>query len=340
MSKKILKYNRIGLLLASLSLLTVFFFPLWEIELSAPQYPEGLEMHIWINKLSGDVEIISGLNHYIGMRELHEEDFPEFIYLPYIIGAFIFMGLLSAVLNRRWMLIGWSISYILFGIIAMADFYRWEYDYGHDLNPNAPIQIPGMSYQPPLIGYKQLLNFGAYSIPDVAGWVFIGCGLLASVFLYAEWKSSKKLKVVSMPVAVMLCSVIFLSACTVEPQPIRYGKDNCDFCKMTIVDQKYGAEILTKKGKAYKFDDTNCIVKYMASGEISNDNIQGTYFIDINKAGNLLLAETAVFLRSEKLHSPMAGNVATFENLLQAEAKQKELEGTILKWAELKELFK
>ena len=66
-------------------------------------------------------------------------------------------------------------------IISMVDFYRWEYDYGHKLDPEAPIQVPGMSYQPPLIGYKQLLKFGAYSIPDVGGWLFIGAGVLLFV---------------------------------------------------------------------------------------------------------------------------------------------------------------
>jgi hypothetical protein len=56
----------------------------------------------------------------------------------------------------------------------MIDFWLWEYDYGHNLNPNAPIIVPGMSYQPPLLGFKQLLNFGAYSYPDVGGWIMFG----------------------------------------------------------------------------------------------------------------------------------------------------------------------
>ena len=60
----------------------------------------------------------------------------------------------------------------------MIDFWRWEYNYGHDLNPDAAIKVPGMAYQPPLIGYKQLLNFGAYSIPDIGGWLFIAVGII------------------------------------------------------------------------------------------------------------------------------------------------------------------
>ena len=74
----------------------------------------------------------------------------------------------------------------------MVDFWRWEYQYGHDLDPDAAIRIPGMAYQPPLIGFKQLLNFGAYSIPDIGGWIFIivGCCLLGLVIIEGKAKKS------------------------------------------------------------------------------------------------------------------------------------------------------
>ena len=66
----------------------------------------------------------------------------------------------------------------------MADFWKWEYNYGHNLSTDAPIQVPGMSYQPPLIGYKQLLNFGAYSIPDIGGWLMAVAGVIMVVCLF------------------------------------------------------------------------------------------------------------------------------------------------------------
>ena len=84
-------------------------------------------------------------------------------------------------------------SFVAFGVIAMVDFYRWNYNYGHDLDPNAPIQVPGMSYQPPIIGYKQLLNFGAYSIPDIGGWIFIGVGLMLLTAVILQFKTKKNL---------------------------------------------------------------------------------------------------------------------------------------------------
>ena len=74
----------------------------------------------------------------------------------------------------------------------MVDFWRWEYAYGHELNPDAPIQVPGMAYQPPLIGYKQLLNFGAFSIPDIGGFLFILVGLLLLIALLLPWHKKRK----------------------------------------------------------------------------------------------------------------------------------------------------
>ena len=147
---------------------------------------EGLVLKMHPHKLAGNVEIINGLNHYIGMKTLHAEDFIEFTVLPYIIVFFAVCCFLVALIFKsyRWLIALFS-SFVVFGIVAMADFWRWEYEYGHDLDPNAAINIPGMSYQPPLIGYKQLLNFGAYSIPDIGGWLFIlvGATLLAAIII-------------------------------------------------------------------------------------------------------------------------------------------------------------
>jgi len=76
----------------------------------------------------------------------------------------------------------------------MIDFWKWEYDYGHDLDPAAAIKVPGMAYQPPLIGFKQLLNFGAYSIPDIGGWLFIGVGLILVFIVIFELRRKTQLK--------------------------------------------------------------------------------------------------------------------------------------------------
>ncbi|MEO9209736.1 MAG: hypothetical protein ABI208_01485 [Ginsengibacter sp.] len=186
-------FSRIITLVCGLGLIVVLFVPLWQIELAAPQYPEGLVLKMYPNKLGGNVDIINGLNHYIGMKTLHAENFLEFTILPYLISIFALFALIVFVVNKRRWLNVLFFSFVTFGVVSMIDFYRWNYNYGHDLDPNAPIQVPGMSYQPPIIGYKQLLNFGAYSIPDIGGWIFISVGVLLLVAFGIELKRKKKL---------------------------------------------------------------------------------------------------------------------------------------------------
>lgn len=186
--------HRVLIGLCGVALVAVIFLPIWRIELDAAQYPEGLELQIYSNKLAGEVEIINGLNHYIGMKTLHAADFIEFTVLPYIIAAFAALFLFVAIRNKRKALYFLFFAFLLFGVVAMVDFYIWEYNYGHNLDPNAPIKVPGMSYQPPLIGYKQLLNFGAYSIPDIGGWIFILVGVIVAYCSVQEWRKSKNTK--------------------------------------------------------------------------------------------------------------------------------------------------
>lgn len=164
------------------------FVPMWQIQLEAPQYPEGLVLQLHANKIGGDVDIINGLNHYIGMATLHTENFFEFRILPYIFGAFALISVLLLFIAKRKLVLWFLFSYVLFIVLAAIDFYRWNYDYGHNLSPDAAIKVPGMAYQPPLIGYKQLLNFGAYSIPDTGGWMLTAAGVLLFVIVLKEYK--------------------------------------------------------------------------------------------------------------------------------------------------------
>lgn len=182
------------LVVAAILLAISIFVPLWYIDLDAPQYPEGLKLQIYPDKLAGDVDIINGLNHYIGMQTLHADNFIEFKVLRYIIGFFAVLSLIVALIGSRKFLYVLLGLFVVFGIVAMYDFWKWEYDYGHNLDPAAAIKVPGMAYQPPLIGFKQLLNFGAYSFPDVGGWLFIGAGLLMLIAVILEWKRAKKVK--------------------------------------------------------------------------------------------------------------------------------------------------
>lgn len=188
--------SRLAIALSALLMISAYFVPLWQILMWAPQYPEGLEMEIWINDIKGDVKIISALNHYIGMKHIEVSMFPEFGYMIYIVGVILGFGLLTALVNKRPLLWMYVILIVGAGIGALVDFYLWGYDYGHNLDPTAPIVVPGMSYQPPLIGTKQLLNFTAFSGPDTGGWIFMVSGILAvGALVYEIYQSRKKVSV-------------------------------------------------------------------------------------------------------------------------------------------------
>ncbi len=161
---------------AVLLLAAVYLAPLWNIRLVAPQYPEGLGMHIRINTVTGvqptDLDNINGLNHYIGMKTIHPDAIPELRYMPSIVAALMAGGLLVVLVGRRWLLLGWVGAYAAVAVAGIIDFWKWEHDYGHNLDmAQAIIKIPGMNYQPPLLGSKQLLNFTATSWPGLGGWM-------------------------------------------------------------------------------------------------------------------------------------------------------------------------
>lgn len=324
---------RVLFFIGSAILFIVLSQPIWRIELYAPQYPEGLVLKIHADKLAGDVDIVNGLNHYIGMRTLHAEDFVEFKVLPYIIVFFGSLGLLFAFINNRKLLYTWLVLFALFAILAMIDFWRWEYEYGHNLDPMAAIQIPGMAYQPPLIGFKQLLNFGAYSVPDIGGWILISSGVLALVASIMEWRGVKKLK--SSMAGLALVSMLSLSACNPSPKPLQMGKDLCEHCKMTLTDARFGGEIITKKGKVFVFDDVVCLKAYKQNSIKDSNDIKEIVFINFLNKDQFISADEAFFLKSEALKSPMGSNIAAFENTKQIEKVSADFAGESLLWGDI-----
>lgn len=327
------KVTRLFLVVAAVGMVLIQFVPLWRIELDAPQYPEGLGLTISPSGLGGDVEIVNGLNHYIGMKTLHNEDFIEFTILPYCLYAFAVLFALSAIANKRMVLNGVVILYLLFCVVSMIDFWRWEYDYGHDLDPNAAIQVPGMAYQPPLIGFKQLLNFGAYSIPDTGGWVFAGVAVFGLLLMLIENKWI--IKKVSLPMWLFAPMLLLIQSCTSGPEPIRIGEDQCAFCKMTISDPRFASEIITEKGRVYKFDDLNCAKGYLnENAQNVGDSVQ-VFVSDFHAPHDLIDYRRAVYYTSSEFKSPMRGNVGAFKDNVSSARIETEMPGWYIQWEEI-----
>ena len=130
---------------------------------------------------------------------------------------------------------------------------------------------------------------------------------------------------------------LFLLSCTIEESPIEYGKDACHFCKMNIVDKQHAAEIVTKKGKAFKYDAIECM---MADIKKRNEaEIELFLMTDYSSPGKLVDATSAYYIISENLPSPMGANLTGFANKETAERTLKEKGGTLYTWDELKKLF-
>ena len=341
--KKMSKHSRIIIAVSSLALISTYFLPVWYIYLTAPQYPEGLTMQIWLQNISGDVSIINGLNHYIGMKHINVSMFPEFNYLIYIIGFFILFGLITAITGNKKLLFTNLILLVATGVAAIYDFYSWGYDYGHNLDPTAPIQVPGLSYQPPVIGHKSLLNFDAYSYPDTGGWVVITLASVLFIISLYELRRSKiqlknilrqkksNLSVKAEAVAASVLALLFFS-CSAKPEPIVLGKDDCSYCKMTIISPAFGGEIVTKKGKVFKFDDLHCMISFLKAKEVNQKDIMQLLAVNYTKQNEFIDVNKAVFIKGDNLHTPMNGNVAAFSDERSASIQNAHINGQIEYW--------
>jgi hypothetical protein len=192
-----LKSARLLTALASLLLAAALLLPVWRIDLIAPQYPEGLGMQIRLHTIEGakeyDLQNINQLNHYIGMRVIEPADMPELRFMPYIVLGLAAAGLAAAAVGKRKGLYAWAGAFALAGVAGMTDFWWRTYSYGHTLDvEHAAIKIPGMAYQPPLIGTKQILNFTASAWPASGGWLIFGAALLVAGAIWLSVRAPRR----------------------------------------------------------------------------------------------------------------------------------------------------
>lgn len=138
-------------------------------------------------------------------------------------------------------------------------------------------------------------------------------------------------------VAVIAMLVLGLASCSSEPQPIKLGEDGCAFCKMTISDNRFGAEIVTKKGKVFKFDDTHCVIGFMKANTINNGDIEDTYLVNFEEPHNFISVQNIFLLKSSEFHSPMGGNVAAFDDKNKMDGANVSIkgQGTVVTWDEM-----
>ena len=300
--QRLARVPRILVASAALLLSVMFIAPVWSIRLIAPQYPEGLGLFIRLNTITGvkenDLRSINSLNHYIGMRPIEPSAIPELKFMPWIVAGLIGVGLLAAVVGRRRLLVAWVVAFAATGAAGMYDFWRWGYDYGHNLDAEqAVIVVPGMSYQPPLIGTKQLLNFQATSLPHL-GAVAAGLALLLGVVsLYLAYRGPGTVRRAA--VGSVLATA---AACAAPVHAIAFGVESCAECRMLVSDKRFGAQLVTKTGKTITFDSIACLRAYVAR---HSDAGGETWLVDATHPGTLVKAAEAQVVADGDMRPPM-----------------------------------
>jgi hypothetical protein len=180
---------------AAACLLAVYFLPLWNLTMFAPQYPDGLRLDIYAYMLQGgnngqDVREINLLNHYIGMRDLAAEDFTEFQWMPFVVGGLGLLILRAVVHATVAALVDVGVLFVYFGAFSLWSFAYKLYRYGHDLSPQAAVKVD--PFMPPVLGYARIANFEVYSYPQAASYALALTMLLLAAALALAWRKARR----------------------------------------------------------------------------------------------------------------------------------------------------
>jgi hypothetical protein len=185
---------RLLMVLAFLLLVPTYFLPLWKLTMFAPQYPDGLELQIYSYRLQAgnegqDLKEINLLNHYIGMRDLIAEDFTEFQWMPFVIGALGLLFLRVPVHGKMGSLLDVFVLFLYFGLFSIWSFAYKLYRYGHDLAPTAAVKVD--PFMPPLFGHKTLANFEVYSYPAAGSYALAAVAVVLAAALIWAWREGR-----------------------------------------------------------------------------------------------------------------------------------------------------
>ncbi len=318
-------------------ILSVYVFPIWKIDLRAPQYPEGIGLLIWVDQITGqqpqDLKNINGLNHYIGMKEIVPESIPELVWMPWLFGGLFGFGLLVLALNKRAWYTAWTASFLGLGVVGLVDFYLWGYDYGHNLDPTAPIRVPGMTYQPPLIGSKQLLNMNALSIPDIAGVLVFLSMALAIAGLVILYRKSLPGKLSFL----FLIGMMGLQSCAEGPKEPDLKLDACAYCTMKITQLPFVTQTQTEFGKAHFFDSIECLAAYELKHGLDQEKSWVTHF---GTNPEWISLPQAHFIYNKEIKSPMGLSLVSFKDEHEMHEFHQIYGGKTMNWDDVKSFVK
>ena len=182
--KKLSIVSSIIIVVSAILIAVSLFFPWWKMIFVAPQYPEGLNIIVYPNRLEGQIDIVNGLNHYIGMANFSEENFPELSYLPYLVGGLAVLTLLTAMLRKKTVLYGLIGLFIVGGTLGVLDLHAALKKFGTNLSPEAPIKLD--PFVPPILGHNTIANFQTTSLLGLGSYVVIAAFILLLIPLWKD----------------------------------------------------------------------------------------------------------------------------------------------------------
>jgi hypothetical protein len=174
LSRRLDDRSRWLLVLLLAPLLLAVIAPLWQMRFEAPQYPDGLRLEIYSYTVSGDVQEVNTLNHYIGMSKLDRAALSDLAFLPFAIGGFCLLLLRGAALGDLRALVDLVALYVYFGLFCFARFVYTLYVFGHNLDPQAPFRIE--PFTPTVLGTGEIANFTITSLPARGSWYLMAVG--------------------------------------------------------------------------------------------------------------------------------------------------------------------
>ncbi len=365
--------SRLLLALAALVMLPVFVTPLWTIGLVAPQYPDGLGMHIYVDDIVGhdrhDIQNINILNHYIGMQEIDAETVPALDIMPIVLAGLVVTGLVVALIGKPWLMVGWMGLFLVAGAAGMAEFYAWNIDYGHNLSPDAAIKIPDMTYSPPIIGTEQILNIRASSWPHLGTLLLSISALLAGLATWLGFRARREgsekggrapaqsESQAPASLAVALVAMVVLAGCGENPPdgaPVGdnsrtavavedrmvYGEDQDPFCGEAVDTERWGGEIRTPDGEVLRFRSTECLAAFVLTARHAGEEVGRVRVVDFAHGWQLIDVERAKFLQTPNLGSPDRLNLhpVSEDNERMLHNLHDAYPGIFLEWDEVLEL--
>jgi copper chaperone NosL len=147
-------------------------------------------------------------------------------------------------------------------------------------------------------------------------------------------------KIVKSILLLLIIFLLIISGCKSGPEPINYGQDECDFCRMQITDNRYGSEIVTDKGKVFKFDEAGCMIEYAMVNNFIGDANQKFLVTDFATPQTFIDAKDAFFVQNDNFRSPMGSNVMAFDSEISRQKFAAENGGNLLNWVDVIELIK